>query len=421
VQLPDGGVTDPEDPDAPTSTGGEIGDLIGDIASAAANAFVAGATYNTVTAVRDSDGNVTGLSGTLISGIIRASTSLAGTNILSAPHILTSDNEEAEIKIGSNIPIVTSRVQSAAGQELGLATSQNIERRDIGVTLRVTPQITEGNSLRLEIYQEITALDLAASAVTGDPQEVGVSLSNRKIENTVVVADEETVVIGGLIGEEYRDTVTKVPWLGDIPILGWLFKTTERQLDKKNLLVFLTPHIIRKPEELEYQTIRKREEFARRSGKALGDPRKAELQEQDEKFLDEYGIPLQKTGRRNPGRDKMGELRERYPLERMREIEQQLVEEKSEQEAEAIERALAPRYGVIAGVFDDDQRAADMLTNILDTGVDGRLISRDEGGSLRYEIRLGPFDSEAKAARVEETVRDAFGLTPTVVEEPREP
>ncbi len=424
VQLPgNGNGVDPTDPEAPadTTTGGQIGDLIGDIAAAAANAFVAGATYNTVSAVTDDDGNITGLSGSLITGVIRASANLAGTNILSAPHVLTSDNEEAEIKIGSNIPIVTSRVQSAAGQETGLATSQNIERRDIGVTLRVTPQITEGNSLRMEIFQEITALDVASSAITGDPQEVGVSLSNRKIENTVVVADGETVVIGGLLGDEYRDVVSKVPWLGDIPFFGWLFKTTDRQLDKKNLLVFITPHIIRQPEELEYQTIRKREEFARRSGKALGDPRNAELREQDEKFLDEYGVPLEKRGRRNPARDKMGELRERYPLERMREIEQQLEEEQRDLEAEATERAVAPRYAVVAGVFDDDQRAADVLTNILDTGVDGRLISRDEGGNLLYEIRLGPFDSRAKATRVQETVREAFGLTPTVVEESRKP
>ena len=93
------------------------------------------------------------------------------------------------------------------------------------MTLRVTPQITEGDSLRLEIFQEITeindGLSTSQAGGVGNPEDVGVALSNRRVENTVVVRDGETVVIGGLLSDTLNDTVTKVPWLGDIPILGW--------------------------------------------------------------------------------------------------------------------------------------------------------------------------------------------------------
>ena len=240
-----GMTTLPSDPIIPPGSGS---DVLAGLSETLLGGIVAAASRNTLDISRGiaEDGAPAGqiIGGSLIQGIITASADLGGTNILSAPHILTMDNEEAEIKVGANIPIVTSRVESAAGVDTGssLATSQNIERQDIGITLRVTPQISEGDTLRLTIFQEITAVNTALSAVTGDPQEVGVALSNRTIQNVVVVKDGETVVIGGLISDDYEDSESKVPWLGDIPILGWLFKTTTRSVAKQNLLVFLTPH-----------------------------------------------------------------------------------------------------------------------------------------------------------------------------------
>ncbi|MCZ6463895.1 MAG: type II secretion system secretin GspD [Proteobacteria bacterium] len=206
---------------------------------------------------------------TKIQSILRASARDGYSNIISAPHILTSDNEEAEIRIGNNIPIITSRVDAARGAADSLSSSVNVERQDIGVTLRVTPQISEGDTLRLKIFQEITAVNDALTAETGSAEEVGVSLTSRKIENTLVVANGEMVVIGGLISDEILDTVDKVPWLGDIPVLGWLFKSTSQSLRKINLLVFLTPHIIRSREDLELESIRKRKEFRERAGGGL--------------------------------------------------------------------------------------------------------------------------------------------------------
>jgi general secretion pathway protein D len=122
----------------------------------------------------------------------------------------------------------------------------NVERQDIGVTLRVTPQITEGDTMRLDIFQEITALNAALQAGVGDPNQVGPALSNRRVENSVVVKDGETVVIGGLISDDYNDTITKVPWLGDIPVLGWL-QEHDDPAHQAQLLVFLTPRVIARP------------------------------------------------------------------------------------------------------------------------------------------------------------------------------
>jgi general secretion pathway protein D len=391
---------------------GGVSTTVGKFAESAVSNLVAAASRNTI-AVDPVSGAITG--GTLIAGIIRASANIAGSNILSAPHILTSDNEEAEIKIGSNIPIVTSRVQSAAGQELGLATSQNIERRDIGVTLRVTPQITEGNTLRLDIFQEITAIDPASSAITGDPQEVGVSLSSRKVENTVVVFDQQTVVIGGLIGDEYRDTVNKVPWLGDIPILGWGFKSTRRELQKVNLLVFLTPHVIRESEDLEYQSIRKREEFRRRSKGGLMDPRKDKEQTADVDAVDEMGIPRAFRGKRNPARDQMRVLEEQYPLERMLEIEENRRQER-DTEAEG-EPEAGLRYRLEIGAYDDEGSAMAALTELVDAGYEGRLVSAPAADGVLYELHVGPYQSLDDAERVGDVLRKAFKLDSAVVVE----
>src|SRR5690606_33554273 len=155
----------------------------------------------------------------VIQAVLSATASDNEANVIAAPHILTSDNEEAEILIGDNIPIITNRVQSAQGivaqDESALATSVNVERQDIGVTLRVTPQITEGDSLRLQIFQEITDFNDSLTREAGfDPNQTGPALSNRRVENVVVARDGSTVVIGGLIRDRFSDNVTKVPWLG---------------------------------------------------------------------------------------------------------------------------------------------------------------------------------------------------------------
>jgi len=371
----------------------------------------------------DANGNpIYSGNGSVIQSLIRASASTNGTNILSAPHILTSDNEQAEIKVGNNIPIISSRVQSAAGittttPASTLATSVNVERQDIGIDLKVTPSISEGESLRLDIYQEITAINtsLIGTAGVGDPNQVGVPLSSRKVSNTVLVGDGQTVVIGGLISDMYSDTVTKVPWLGDIPFIGWFFKTTSRNLAKENLLVFLTPHIVRDPIDLEKETIRKREEFRARStqGVPLSDQMMEEEKEHRER-AEAAGVPYPEDTYRNPTRNVLLENEKKYPLERMREIEQIQGEEKEKQkEAEAAENK-GPRYLLLAAVYRDEAAARKKLRELLDAGFDATIMTRDQAGTLVFEIRVGPYPDLAAANHAAAALRESFGLSPSI-------
>jgi general secretion pathway protein D len=350
-----------------------------------------------------------------IDAIIRLAASDAGTNIISAPHILTSDNEEAEIRVGDNIPIVTSRVDAATGNVGGLSTSVNVERQDIGVTLRVTPQITEGDTLRLDIFQEISAvneaLTLTTAVATG---QSGVALSKRTVENTVVVADGETVAIGGLIGEDYQDTVVKVPWLGDIPVLGWAFKTTQRTLVKKNLLVFLTPHIIRSKEDLEKETIRKRQEFVDQTGRTLRLTEREQAAERKEMAAAAArGEPYEAGRGLNPVRHAVLDHEARYPLERM-----QAIERRQQEEAElraTVATVPTPEYFLQAGLFGEEAQAMEALTTLIDLGYDGTLISGERGGELLYEVRVGPYDDLDAAQAAIRVLERSQGLAPSVL------
>ncbi len=189
-----------------------------------------------------------------ISALINLSQTDGDVNILAAPRLLTSDNEEAEIIIGQNVPIITSRLTDSGST--GLAQSVSVERQDVALTLRLTPQITEGNSVRLDLFQEIADIVETDSAIV---TEVGPVLTKRMLRNTVVVEDGETVVLGGLISTATIDVVTKVPLLGDIPILGWLFKSTHTEERKTNLMVFITPTIIRDSADLRAVTMRSRQ------------------------------------------------------------------------------------------------------------------------------------------------------------------
>ncbi len=391
-------------------SGGLSGNLAGNIDNGFLNNLLASATRDTTR--RDADGNIIG-SGSIVQGMIRAAATDNRTNVLSAPHVLTSDNEEAEIRVGAEIPIVTGRIQSAQGNDTGLSTSQNIERQDIGVTLRVTPQISEGESVRLEIFQEITDVNQALSAVTGNPEEVGVSLSKRNVENTVVVGDAETVVIGGLISDDYTDNVNKIPWLGDIPVLGWAFKTTNRELTKVNLLIFLTPHIVRNPGDLAGQSIRKREEFWERSSQSLN-LSDAERTARDHRraAAKAAGIDLAADENENPVIDRLESHAKRYPVSRMNELRKTDDEEDTTQNGEPL-----PGYTVLAAVFQDERAASELMTELVDAGYDGQLVSSESNGVVLMQVRLGPYEHLEQAEEVSSTVRDAFGVSPTVVVE----
>ncbi len=165
-------------------------------------------------------------------------------NVLSTPQILTSDNKEAEILVGENIPMISKRERDVTTTSTVLTS---IERKDVGIMLKLTPQINEGEFVKLDIYQEISAQKQESENVI---TSVGPTMTKRSTKTSVVVKDKQSVVIGGLMSERDEDLITKVPLLGDIPILGWLFKYKSTNKKKTNLLIFLTPYIIKEPSSL---------------------------------------------------------------------------------------------------------------------------------------------------------------------------
>jgi len=176
-------------------------------------------------------------------------------NILSAPNILTTDNLEAEIVVGQNVPFIASRSTSDVNLNNTFAT---VERRDVGITLRITPQISEGGMVRLDIFQEVSAV--VDSAVAGsDPNLVGPTTTIRSATTSVVVRDAHTVVIGGLIADGKQNTENGVPYISDIPVIGNFFTSTRQRANKNNLLIFLTPHIVRNPLELRDRSLERRD------------------------------------------------------------------------------------------------------------------------------------------------------------------
>lgn len=180
-------------------------------------------------------------------------------NVLSAPNMVTTDNEEAEIVVGRNVPFVASRATSSSN--LGnLFTT--VERRDVGITLRLTPQITADDYVRLTLFEEVSDIDPDPSDV-GDPSVVGPTTTVRSTSTVVAARDGQTVVIGGLLADRIRNSERGVPFLRDVPVLGNFFKKTDDRRVKTNLLVFLTPHVIATDAQMADNSVRERDRMPR--------------------------------------------------------------------------------------------------------------------------------------------------------------
>ena len=201
-----------------------------------------------------------------VAAILQAYQKDSDVNILSTPQILTTDNEEAEIKVGENVPYIT---KEATGDQ----TYQTYEYKDVGVTLKITPQINQERFVRLKIFQENITLKKGA-------EEFRPTTLKRSAETTVIVKDKNTVVIGGIIGESIERGAYQVPCLGDIPGLGLFFKSKSRSRNKTNLFVFLTPHIIENPIEAQKIYDEKQKEMEKIKGGAIKMYEKPKLTEQ---------------------------------------------------------------------------------------------------------------------------------------------
>lgn len=180
-----------------------------------------------------------------LGALARALEANTGANILSTPNLVTLDNEEAKIVVGQNVPFVTGSFTNTGTGTGATNPFQTIERKDVGLTLRIRPQIGEGNTVRMTIFQESSAVLSTTAAGTTN---AGPSTTKRSIESTVVVDDGSVLVLGGLIEDTYNDTKSKVPLLGDIPVVGGLFRSEQRSRRKTNLMVFLRPVVMRNQE-----------------------------------------------------------------------------------------------------------------------------------------------------------------------------
>jgi general secretion pathway protein D len=209
-----------------------------------------------------------------IGALIRAFQSNTDANVLSTPQLLTIDNEKAKIIVADNVPIIKQEVSqplaAATASTSNIAVSKTFEYKDIGIQLEITPHISTGSLVRLEITAEVSNI------LSSDPNNPGfVTTRKRQATTTVSVESGQMVIIGGLIQDNRSSVTQKVPCIGNIPGLGWLFKTFSGTKDKTNLLVFITPHIVHSPEDLEKATARQKE-------KADENLRKLEKERQNE-------------------------------------------------------------------------------------------------------------------------------------------
>ena len=170
--------------------------------------------------------------------LARALESKSGTNILSTPNLLTLDNEIASIIVGQNVPFITGSYAQTGTGGTTASPFQTIERKDVGLTLKVKPQVSEGGTVKMQIYQEVSSVDSATNTA-------GIITNKRAIESNVLVDDGQIIVIGGLVQDSVTGAVEKVPGLGDIPYIGGLFRYDSRRRAKTNLMVFLRPYVVR--------------------------------------------------------------------------------------------------------------------------------------------------------------------------------
>ncbi len=277
-----------EDNNAPV--GGTLFGLAGTNLAGAATAESGGAAAASLLgeglniAAGDSDGNRRwGI-------LLRALQGDAATNILSTPSLVTLDNVEAEIVVGQNVPFVTGSYSNTGAASGASNPFQTIDRQDVGLTLKIKPQINEGDAIKLEIEQETSAVE--TSAVASD-----LITNKRSIKTQVLVKDGQTIVLGGLIRDEFQDQRQKVPLLGSIPVLGRLFSYSKTEKKRSNLMVFIRPVILKDNLSADYHTSQKYNVLKARQLEAsigerglIKDPA-AELPEIELLFT-----PLQETG-----------------------------------------------------------------------------------------------------------------------------
>jgi general secretion pathway protein D len=200
-----------------------------------------------------------------VRALITALATQSKAKVLASPHVLVSDNRDAKIQVGQQVPLVTSETYGTPG----VAPQRNYQYRDIGIILKVRPRINEGGLVALEIYQEISTYDKFPIGT-----EEQILLNKTDASTNLVVQDGQTIVIGGLIREDATKSRTGLPFLTKIPFLGWLFGTTDDDMSRQEIIILLTPHVIKNQKEARDVST----DFVEKlSGQSKGGIRKEEL------------------------------------------------------------------------------------------------------------------------------------------------
>jgi len=225
-----------------------------------------------------------------LSSLIRTISTQQGTNILSTPNLMTLDNEEARIVVGKNVPIVTGQY-AQTGLSPSVTPFQTITRQDVGITLRVKPQISENGTVKLQIFQEVS------SVYSQDPVN-GIILNKRNIESNVIVDDGQIIVLGGLIEDSYNDGSSKIPLLGDLPLIGNLFRYDNKARTKTNLMVFIRPYVLKNSAQTDEFSNKQLEMIGQKDAKFQQAPNL--LQREDIPPKMDIREPIMLTPRKNP-------------------------------------------------------------------------------------------------------------------------
>jgi len=300
-----------------------------------------------------------------IAAVVRAYSTDTDVNILSTPQVMTLDNEEAMIKVAENVPVLTSQQTTASNYDYS-----NYDRKDVGVTLKITPQINQERFVKLKIEQSVDQLT--------DESVLGLyKFRTREINATVRIKDGETVVIGGLIDEAKRNSNYKVPVLGSIPILGYLFRSKSESVDKKNLYVFITPHII--------ETVAEGEELYENKAGQMDEVReglismnKGRISQTDDERLCDLGFSYLQVKDFDKAAEKYEKALKINPENPLALLNMGIIYEKKEE----YEKAIGMYEKVIS--LDTDYRVYDVM-NPVQTGQKATDIARENLENLKKE------------------------------------
>jgi general secretion pathway protein D len=333
-------------------------------------------------------------------------------NVLSTPNLMTLDNEEARIVIGNNVPFPTGSYANTGGSNT-VNPFTTVERKDVGLMLKVRPQISENGTVKMSIYQEVSKIDRATLADINGP-----TTSKRSIESNVVVDDGNIIVIGGLLEDSYSQGEDKVPLMGDLPVVGGLFRSENRTRNKTNLMVFLRPVVVRDAATSEalmadrYEAIRSLQQVTQPASSAVlrsisGAPVLPELPQRGDPATRVQPVGTPPTPMQDltaPG----------APAPRLTPAGVPISEAPAPAATAPVAAATEPTYYVRAGVFGDDAASRAALDKLRTSALPISEQPVDTSQGPRTSIRVGPYHNESSAEAAAAMVRQlAPGATVT--------